>query len=153
MKKLLFILVLFYSTVSFSQTPKGFGNDYIFASDNFIDIDKQYHFSAGAFFAFTGYLWALEYHDGDRDKAKVTGVIFGTVPNLMKEVTDIGKTGFDTNDLAFGVLGAVISVWVTDKIHYPNYMQRKKQEIAEMEKLRISLLTDDEKLLEQIPAN
>lgn len=133
-----------------AQNESGFGNDYIFASDNFIQIDHQYHFVGGGIFGGIGYLAGLEIYEGDRSKAIWTGVGVGTGVGLMKELTDIGKTGFDTTDLMWTFVGATVSTWITDKIHYPNYKKRQLEKIAEMEKQRLSQLSDEEKLLEKL---
>ena len=144
------MLIGLFTLNSESQNDKGFGNDYIFASNNFIDIDKQYHFVGGAGFGFVGYLAGLDIYDGDRVKAIWTGVATGTGVGLIKEVTDIGKSGFNTNDLAWTFVGAVVSTWITDKIHYPNYKKRQKEEIAELERQRIASMTDEERLLDKL---
>jgi hypothetical protein len=151
MKKLLLVLVLSISVFNLTaQEDSGFGNEYIFASSNFIELDHQYHFMAGAGFAFVGYLGGLRYYDGDRSKAIWAGITIGLSANIVKEVTDINKTGFNTTDIVWGLAGAALSTYITDKIHYPNWKARQKAEIAEMEKERISLLTEDEKLLEKM---
>lgn len=144
------LLTLTMSMTMQAQNETGFGNDFIFASDNFVDIDKQYHFVGGAGFGFVGYLAGLDIYDGDRVKAIWTGVGVGTGVGLVKELTDIGKTGFSTDDLMWTFVGAAVSTWITDKIHYPNYLERKKEEVAEMERQRVANLTDEERLLEQI---
>lgn len=128
MKKLLLLLVLALTfTTSNAQT---FGDDYLFASDNFVEIDKQYHFVGGAIFGSVGYMLGLDLHDGDRSKAIWTGIQVGTGVNLLKEVTDIGGSGFNTTDLAFGIVGSVASAWLTDKLLYPKYKSRQERELA-----------------------
>ena len=74
MKKLITILLLSFASL---QAQNKFGNDYIFASDNFIEVDKQYHFIGGFIFAPIGYFYGLEKFDGDRSKAIWTGVALG----------------------------------------------------------------------------
>jgi len=134
MKKLLFALAL-TMTLFVSAQETGFGNDFIFASDNFIEIDKQYHFVGGFIFGGVGYMLGLDLYDGDRSKAIWTGVAVGTGVNLMKEVTDISKTGFNTNDLAFGIVGSVVSSWLTDKLLYPKYKSRQLKKLEELKRL------------------
>lgn len=150
MKRLFIALMMVFTLSSTAQQGSGFGNDFIFASDNFVSIDKQYHFVGGAIFAMPGYFLGLDLYDGDRTKAIWTGVGVGTGAGLMKELTDIGKTGFSTDDLMWTFVGAAVSTWITDKIHYPNYIERKRQEVIELEKQRRASLTDEERLLEDI---
>lgn len=130
MKKLLLLLVL---ALTFTTTnAQTFGDDYLFASNNFVEVDKQYHFVGGAVFGSIGYMLGLDLHDGDRSKAIWTGIQVGTGVNLMKELTDIGKTGFNTSDLAFGIVGSVTSAWLTDKLLYPKYKSRQEKKLAEL---------------------
>jgi len=149
MKKLITILLL---SIGSLQAQNKFGNDYIFASDNFIEVDKQYHFIGGFIFAPIGYFYGLEKFDGDRSKAIWTGVALGTGVGLVKEITDINKTGFNTTDLVWTIVGATASTWITDKIHYPNYVRnrKEKEKVAQLEAERVSRLTDEEKLIEEI---
>lgn len=148
--KRLFIALMMLMTLSISSQESGFGNDYIFASDNFIRIDHQYHFIGGGIFGSVGYMAGLDIYDGDRSKAIWTGVGVGTGVGLIKELTDISKTGFDTTDLAWTFVGATVSTWITDKLHYDNYMERKRKEVEELENERLASLTDEERMLEEI---
>ena len=149
MNKLITILLLSIGTL---QAQSKFGNDYIFASDNFIEVDKQYHFIGGFVFAPIGYFYGLEKFDGDRSKAIWTGVALGTSIGVVKEFTDINTTGFNTDDLVWTFAGSVVSSWITDKIHYPNYVRnrKEKEKVAQLEAERVSRLTDEEKLIEAI---
>ena len=149
MNKLITILLLSIGTL---QAQSKFGNDYIFASDNFIEVDKQYHFIGGFIFAPIGYFYGLEKFDGDRSKAIWTGVALGTSIGVVKEFTDRNTTGFNTDDLVWTFAGAVVSSWITDKIHYPNYVRnrKEKEKVAQLEAERVSRLTDEEKLIEAI---
>ena len=149
MKKLITILLLSFASL---QAQNKFGNDYVFASDNFIEVDKQYHFIGGFVFAPVGYFLGLDLYDGNRSKAIWTGVAVGTGVGLVKEITDINKTGFSADDLVWTFAGAVAGSWITDKIHYPNYVRNKKEKdkVAQLEAERVSRLTDEEKLIEVI---
>lgn len=146
MKKLLTLLIITFTLSLSSQT---FGNDYIFASDNFIKVDYQYHFVLGGVFGSVGYIAGLNIYEGNRSKAIWTGVAVGTGVNLVKEITDISKTGFNTNDLMWGFVGATVSSWIIDKIHYPNWKNRQLEKIKKLEEKRLSSMTDEEKLLEK----
>lgn len=129
MRKLLLLLAI---VMTFSVSAQTFGNDYLFASDNFIEVDKQYHFVGGAIFGSIGYMLGLDLHNGDRSKAIWTGIQIGTAVNLLKEVTDISSTGFNTTDIAFGIVGSVASTWLTDKLLYPKYKSREQKKLEKI---------------------
>ena len=147
MRILALILLIAIGTL---QAQSKFGDDYIFASDNFVAIDKQYHFLGGFAFAPAGYLYALQKYNGNRSKAIWTGVALGTSIGVVKEFTDRNTTGFNTDDLVWTFAGSVVSSWLMDKIHYPNYVKQQKKKIAELEAKRLAMLTDEEKLIEII---
>jgi len=148
MKKLLLGLMLLLSVSATSQSK--FGDDYLFASDNFIQVDHQYHVVLGGIFAVPGYFIGLDITDGDRPKAIAIGTGIGTGVNILKETTDIGKTGFNTTDVLWGALGAYTSAWLTDKVFYNNWRDNKRREIEELGKEYQASLTDEEKLLQNI---
>ena len=151
MRKLFKILIIaLLPILGNAQQESSLG--WMFINTNTIDADKQAHFVGGFIFAPVGYFLGLDLYDGDRSKAIWTGVAVGTGVGLVKEITDINKTGFNTNDLVWTMIGATASTWITDKIHYPNYVRnrKEKEKVAQLEAERVSRLTDEEKLIEVI---
>jgi len=149
--KNLFYLMLLVSGLSFGQQT--FGEDYIFVSSNVVDSDSQYHFVSGGAFAIPGYFLGLDLYDGNRNKAVWTGVAVGTGANLLKEITDIGKTGFSADDLMWGFAGSVVSSYIMDKLYYPAYQKRKDREklaIEIMKQKELDGMSDEERLLNSI---
>tara|TARA_R110000851_G_scaffold330328_1_gene503046 strand:- start:1280 stop:1723 length:444 start_codon:yes stop_codon:yes gene_type:complete len=147
MKKLLLVVAIMLTLNMSAQG--GFGNDYIFAPDNFVPIDQQYHFVGGFIFGGAGYFLGLDIHKGDRKKAIWTGIAVGTGANVLKELTDISKTGFNATDVAWGFAGAVASTWITDLIFHDRYkvvQQNRKDRAKRYEKRK----TDELKIKEKI---
>jgi hypothetical protein len=110
----------------------------LFASDNFIEEDKQYHMVFGALAAVPGYYMGWELSNGNRSTAIWVGIALGTCVNVGKELTDIGKTGFSMEDVAFGAIGAALSTLATDLIFQSKgSQQRRADRKLEAEKKRL----------------
>ncbi|MFT5875745.1 MAG: hypothetical protein ACI8WT_004741 [Clostridium sp.] len=140
MKKIIILLLLF-SSISFAQGE-------IFASNEFIRSDYQKHFSVSTIVGSAGYLMGLSIHDGDRSRAIWTGGATGISVNIIKELSDIQTTGFDTNDIVWGFAGAIIGSYLMDKLYYPAWEKRRGKKARELEVMKISdLMTDEEKFL------
>lgn len=129
-KQLIILAMLLTGWVANAQ----FLEDYIFASDNFIAVDKQYHFVGGAGFATVGYFMGYELSGGKRSTAIWTGIATGTGVNLIKEITDISKTGFNTSDLSFGIVGSVVGTLITDVIfnRKNGYVSKEKRKLEQI---------------------
>lgn len=150
MKKALLALIIILSSLVNSVEAQKFGEDYYYVSDSFISVSHQEHSLLGAAFGVPGYFIGLDITDGDRGKAILIGGGIGGAANLLKEVTDIGKTGFNVTDILFGWAGGTASAWASDKLFYNNWRENKRQEVEELEAQRIASLTDEEKLLDKL---
>ena len=64
---------------------------------------------------------------------KRQGIGVGVGVNLVKEMTDINKTGFSTDDLVWGTFGAVTSTFITDLI-FQSEGSKKRREAYRIEK-------------------
>jgi hypothetical protein len=126
MEKLTLILFL---AIGIIQAQNKFGEDYIFASDNFIEVDKQYHFVFGGLSSTVGYFMGWELSKENRRTAIWTGIGMGTSVNVLKEITDINKTGFSMEDVAFGALGAVVGTLVTDLIFQSEGSRKRRAQL------------------------
>ena len=121
MKKLILISAILFSINLQSQ------------SFNKIEDDKIQHFIFGGAFAMPSYFLGWDASGGNRTTAIWTGIGVGVGVNLVKEMTDINKTGFSTDDLVWGTVGAVTSTFITDLI-FQSEGSKKRREAYRIEK-------------------
>jgi len=121
MKKLVLITAILFSINLQSQ------------SFNKIEDDKIQHFVFGGLAGTPGYFLGWDASGGNRTTAIWSGIGLGFGFNLIKEGTDINKTGFSFDDLAWGTFGAVTSTLITDLI-FQSKGSKKRREAYRIEK-------------------
>jgi len=121
MKKLILISAILFSINLQSQ------------SFNTIEDDKIQHLAFGALAGVPGYFLGWDASGGNRTTAIWSGIGLGLGFNLVKEITDINKTGFSTDDLVWGTFGAVTSTFITDLI-FQSEGSKKRREAYRIEK-------------------
>ena len=98
-------------------------------NENTIPLDKQMHFTGGSFVSIWGY--GLSYNaNEDRRKAKFWGIASGIIVGTAKELSDIGTTGFDVEDLAYTVGGSIVMTYTIDflvgrRIHREKVLEQR----------------------------
>ncbi|MAX71789.1 MAG: hypothetical protein CMC76_11955 [Flavobacteriaceae bacterium] len=141
MKKLLLILLLAVTQIISSQN--------FFEGNEIIEPDKLEHFVFGGAAALPGYYLGWEMSKGKRSTAIWTGLAFGTGVNVVKELTDGNKNNaFSTNDVVFGVAGAIVTTFVTDLIFQSEGSKKRREDRRlEKEKKHLDELYDNEEVI------
>ena len=114
---------------AFSQAQEGYNFKF--------EKDKQLHFGYSVPIGMPAYFLGSDIlHSFNIDvvhKNRFLRIISGGVIvsgiNTIKEVTDIGKTGFNKYDIFYGTIGGLAGSALTDILFYKNWKNNKIEEV------------------------
>lgn len=146
----IFLFLLFFFTFFTSKSQNDIG--WMLLPEKWIELDKQMHFTGGAFIGSMSYMVTLEsslpetyaldseLYKKARRKSKIVGILLTTLVATLKETSDINTTGFDLEDLGYSVAGGLISVYTFDFIIH---RAKKRNRKFEEQKKRIDAFYED----------